>query len=808
VARLYPIIDVAVLDLKLGLRLMRKSWGLTLVGGLAMALTIGLGTAIFTLWDTATRTTLPLPEGDRIVAIQSLDAATQQVYRDASLPEFRRWRELLRSVTDVSALRRGERTLVTPGGASGPISVTEMTASAFRLTRVQPMLGRTLIDDDERGDADVVVIGFGLWQSGFASDPAVIGRRLQLDGVSYTVVGVMPEKFAFPVSHRIWIPLRATPSNDTRDKAADVFVFARLARGSTLEAAQSEAESLGLLAHDREARANEQLRPRVVPYVTGLFTLDVARRWGGSLVLLLAALLLLGPCANIAILVYARAVTRREEFATRYALGATRVRIVLQIFVEALVLAAAAGIAGALLARRFAERLLGLVLPSFGQNVPFWFDFSPSANAILCMAGLVVIAAAIAGGVPGIGVTGRWRSGLHTMGERGTTTGLGRTWTALLALQVAISIAALPTATEMIWGILKPTVSGPGMVMDRYLTGYLVMEGDDSDFGARQSELARRLEADAAISAFTLSEFPLLEEAGAYVEVEGGVERVTGEGMRNRVDAAFFDVFGARFRAGRKFDATDFGPGPVQAIIVNRTFATEVARTENPLGRRVRYTTPSGAAVSSEPWYEIVGVVEDFPSNNHRATVYQPLVPAPVHQVTFTARTGREAGLAAARLRDVTKAIDPSLRIGRLRSLGEVYRQYMSAYQTLGVMLGSVMVIVLLFSLAGMYTLMAFIVAQRWREIGLRWALGAPPGRLLVGIFGRSLVPLVIGASMGCLVALLIDSSINVEVVGGQSIPGIVPAVALLMILVGVLALVGPARRAIRIDPAEALRVN
>ena len=386
--------------------------------------------------------------------------------------------------------------------------------------------------------------------------------------------------------------------------------------------------------------------------------------------------------------------------------------------------------------------------------------------------------------------------------------GLGRTWTALLAMQVAVSIAVLPTATQMIWGILKPTVSGPGMAVDQYLTGWLVMEGDNSRFGARQSELVDRLQGEAAISAVTVSAFPLMEESGADVEVEGGAERATGQTAFNRVDRAFFDVFGVRFRTGRKFDAADFSRGQSQAIVVNRTFATEIAGTENALGRRVRYSTPQDSGVSSDPWYEIVGVVEDFPANNHRATIYHPLLPAPVHQVSFTLRVGPDAGLAAARLREATTAIDPALRIGRLRSLGEIYRQWRSVAHTLGFMLGSVMLIVLLFAMAGMYTLMAFIVAERRREVGLRCALGAQPGRLLMGIFGRSLVPLVIGASVGCLMAQLIGSSIQVEEVGGQTIPGIVPAAAAVMVLVGLLALAGPARRAIRIEPAEALRTN
>ena len=242
--------------------------------------------------------------------------------------------------------------------------------------------------------------------------------------------------------------------------------------------------------------------------------------------------------------------------------------------------------------------------------------------------------------------------------------------------------------------------------------------------------------------------------------------------------------------------------------MVNRTFAVEIAGTENALGRRVRYTTPQGAGGSSEPWYEIVGVVEDFPANNHRATVYHPLLPAPVHRVSFTVRLGPDAGMTAARLQEVTTALDPALHIGRLRSLSEIYRQWTSLAHTLSFMLGSILVIVLLFAMAGMYTLMAFIVAQRWREVGLRRALGAPAGRLVMGIFGRSLVPLVIGASAGCLLAFMIDASVRVEEVGGQRIPGIVPMAAALMMLTGLVALAGPARRAIRIDPAEALRAN
>ena len=796
------------LDLKLALRLMRKSWGLTVVGGVAIVVTIGLGTSIFTLWNTATATALPLPDGDRIVAIQAVDTVAQQIHRDSSVEDFRRWRESLRSVSDVSAMRRAQRTLATPDGASGPVSVAEMTASAFHLVRMQPLLGRPLLDEDERNGSNVIVIGFDQWREGFSSDPGVLGRRLRLDDVEYTVVGVMPQGFAFPVSQQAWIPLRATSSDNSGAKARGVFVFARLAPGLSRESAQAEVAALGL------AQATPALRPRVVPYVEGVLSMDASRRWTGTLVLLLATLLLLPPCANIGILVYARAVTRREEFATRYALGASRGRIVTQLFVEVLVLAAVAGTVGLMLADQlgFAERLSEAVLPTMGPgNVPFWFDFRLSLNVVLCLAGLVFVAAAIAGVVPGMRVTGRWRqSGLHALGDRGTKPGLGRTWTTLLALQVAVAVAVLPVGTQVIWGIAKPSLSGPGMDVDRFLIGWLVMDGDGSRFAARQSELVQRLKGEAAVSGVTLSADPLMDESGANVEVDGGDRPATGRVAVNRVDAAFFDLFGARFRMGRAFDAKDFGPGESRAIVVTRTFATEIAGTENVLGRHVRYVTRRNAGQPPEPerWYEIVGVVEDFPPDYDQAGVYHPFVPGAGRQVTVTLRVGPDAALAATRLRELTSGVDPGLRIARLRSLGEIYRERGSVGSTLGIMVGSVMLVVVLFALAGMYTLMAFIVAQRWREIGVRCALGASPGRLVREIFGRSLVPLAIGASIGCLLALLIDSSIQVEDVGGLSIPGIVPATATVMVLVGILALAGPARRAIRINAIEALRAN
>ena len=807
-ARRLPWLETFLLDGKLGLRMLRRSWGLTLVGGLAMAITIGLGASIFNIWVTFAGTRLPLDEGDRVVAIQPFDRASQRVHITTPLADFRRWREALRSVEYVSGMRPIDAAVLTRDGAVITVRAAETTASAFQLARVQPLLGRTLIDQDARAGAEpVAVIGYDLWQSAFSSDPAVLGQRIQIADMPRTIIGVMPDGFRFPMNQRLWIPLRIDPAAEERPES-DVFVFGRLVPGATLESAQSEVGTLGLLRREAPATPPAPLEPRVVPYAAGFFPEVHANSWASGLILLLGALLLIPPCANIAILVYARTMTRREEFALRTALGASRERIVTQLFVEVLVLATGAGIIGFLFARQFSGRLSRVMAVMGSDNLPFWIDFTPSLPTILCVAGLSLLAAALAGGVPAWHATGRWRrSGLSSLDSRGSGAQLGKTWITLLATQVALTLAILPSAAEMVWGVFRPAIVGPGLPVQEFLTSSLVMEEDTSRFESLRVEAVRQLRAEAGIAGVTLSATVPLEERFADIEVEGG--EASGDQARfNAVDDRFFEVFGARLLAGRRFEASDFGPARTP-VIVNRSFVTEILGGGNGLGRRIRYRdTAQTRHVAPPPGaHEIVGVVEDFPGDNDGPMMFHPLTTS-MQAVTVTIRAASGVGLPAGRLRAVIGRLDPQLRVGQLRSLEDVYWQRRSPDQTFGLVLGTVMVIAPLFSIAGLYTLMTFIVAQRWREIGVRLALGAQPRRLLAGIFGRALVPLTLGASVGCAAALRLHSWLPIAEAGGQRIPGIVWISAALMIGVGLFAVAGPARRAIGVDPTEALRVS
>jgi len=241
-----PWLETFWLDARLGVRMLRKSWGLTLVGGMAMAITIGLGASIITIWNTFSGTRLPLDEGERVVAIQLFDKASQQLL-GAPPADFQRWRDAVTSVEQVSAMRSIAPRVITPNGDAGAVPAAEVTAAAFQVARVPPILGRPLLELDERPGAEpVAVIGASLWRSGFASDPNVLGQRVQIDDTPHIIVGVMPADFRFPVNQRLWIPLHAAAPVRSATESR-VFVFGRLASGATFEQAQGEMTTLGVL---------------------------------------------------------------------------------------------------------------------------------------------------------------------------------------------------------------------------------------------------------------------------------------------------------------------------------------------------------------------------------------------------------------------------------------------------------------------------------------------------------------------------------------------------------------------------------
>jgi putative ABC transport system permease protein len=829
-------LDSFVLDAKLGLRMLRRSWGLTIAGGLAMTIVITIAAVVFVFLDQFMgRTAPPLDEGERVVALQSWDAEAHR-RTDMSRSDLERWSTALRSVVDLGGFQTSERRLMVDGRPAEWVRVAEITASGFRLARVQPLLGRWIAEADEHaGVAPVVVIGYDVWQSRFGSDRAVVGQTVRLGEVVHTVVGVMPEGFAFPVNHRYWIPLRTDPAGSLK-AAPQGAVFGRLAPGVSLERAQAELATVGLLPPATVPPNADARRARVVPY-TFAFTDDVEHgelAWQQRIILLLVSLLLVPPCLNIAILIYARTVTRQEEFAARFALGASRARIVAQLCIEVFMLSSVAGLVALALTRPILTQIGEIIsrFPEIGGSLPFWVNFDFSWRAAIFVAGLTVLAALIAGLAPALQATGRVLPAvLRSLGSR-TGIPLGTTWTALIVTQVAFALAALPSTIELVWGHLRPTVLGPGFAARNILTARLsvnsppmpMAEADRTAFASRartlQAEALRQIGAEFGVSAVTYATALPGAEPLTLIEMEEGAasgrSRVRRYMRANQVDRAFFDVLDTQALAGRTFQTGDFGLTPAMTAIVDQTFVEQVSGGDDDrsiIGRRVRPVAAPGAEAG--PWYEIVGIVPDRPANTSQGRMYVPAAPllsgarpGPVESrpIQLAMRTGPDAAAMLRRIQAITTNLDPALRLDDVRRLDEVLGETQLSSNLTSYALAIVMLSVLILSAAGLYALMSFTVTLRRREIGIRTALGAQPWRLLGGIFARAMWQIAGGVLVGVTVALVLHQWLNIEVEGGWHIPGILPAAAIFIMMIGLVSAAGPARRAVRVDPTEALR--
>ncbi|HEX2190911.1 MAG TPA: ABC transporter permease [Longimicrobiaceae bacterium] len=824
----------ASLDLKLGLRMLAKHPGLTLVGVLGLAVSIAIGAGVFSVLHTMYDPALPLDEGGRVVAVHNVDVADGGGSR-THLHDLESWRAELRALEDAGAYRIVDRNLFGPDGRAEPLRVAEMTASGFRVARVPPLLGRYLVEEDEReGASPAVVIGYDVWRTRFAGDPGVVGRTLQLGTERHTVVGVMPEGFAFPVNNRVWTPLRLDPADFERGEAPPVEVFGRLAPGATLERAQAQLETVGRRLAAAHPAVYEHVRPRVLPYTRAFSSAEPPAEY--YVFQFIAGMLLVVIAVNVAILVYARTATRTAEIAVRLALGAGRGRIVAQLFAEALVLCLAAAAAGLAAAGLALAQVDGFVSRVMGEAIPFWWDFGLSPTAVAYVAGLAVLAALIVGVVPALKATGgQIQSSLRLAGGGGGMR-MGRTWTVLIVAQVAVAVAILPATVALGSNELaRSGLGGPGYAAGEVLSARLGMDREtpasaeadayDEEFAhrlaARQAELARRLEAEPAVTAVTFAshvpgDWSWDSGVQARIEVEAPPSAAGGamHGVEFlQVDPALFEVYGVPVLAGRLLHPADL-TGPATAVVVNRSLVQRVFGGGEALGRRFRYAGVEGGeqpgGVERGGWYEVVGVVDDFPAKKGvtglaAPTLYHPVAPGKLNPVSLLVRVrGAAPETIAPRLREITTALDPALRLSRVESVERLHWQRMRGDRVLTFAIAFAALSVLLLSAAGIHALMSFTVAQRRREIGIRTALGARPRRILWSIFARALRQLSLGVGVG---AVLGAGLAYGELTAGRS-AAVLLGVAVIVLGVGLLATLGPARRGLRIEPMEALRAE
>lgn len=835
------------LDLKLGLRMLVKYPMLTLVGGIAItvATAIGVGASEFVRDMIAPE--LPLEEGGRIVRLYHADTEAGESTA-ASLYDLEVWRQSLSSLQDLGAYATLEQGLVGDRGEAGSVSLARISASAFRLTRVPPYLGRHLIEADEYPDASpVVVLGYGAWQTLLGGDLDVIGRTVQLGGTPATVVGVMPEGYGFPRMQNAWAPLRVERADIRPESAPHANLFARLAPGATLESAQAELDIVGRRAAADFPDVYRQLSPRVVAFAR--------RASDGQSALILSGVralfifLLVVACANVATLVFARTVTREGEIAVRTSLGASRRRIVLQLYAEALVLVGGATLIGMLFARWALGRIARLffVIQQAPQP-PFWWDDGLSTTTVVYAVVLALVGAVMVGVVPAVKATGG--SVLPRLGQltAGGVGGLrfGGMWTVVIVLQVALSVAFLPLAVSR--GLSADCGQGlfdtcgafeSGFAADDYVTAQLGRDPsvpprtpqereEFLDISRRLFEEVRdRIAADPAVRGVALaSGLSAMNHLGTPVEFvgDGSGPPVTAYVRTLLVDPSYLDLMDATVVSGQALAPADFSPES-RSVVVNEAFVEYALGGRNPVGGQLRFPDRDPEHESSlvevpeaGTSVRVVGVVKNpgidtFGPGAH-AVIYAPLDLAPVSprsvglvgmpQAPATqlfVRTRPGAGPLVGRLYGILAAADPTLRLSEVGTAAEAWGPVHTGGRLGAWIFMSVAAIVLMLSVAGIYALMSFTVSRRTREIAIRTAVGAPRGRIVRTVFGRAVFQLLAGVALGGLVAVpvLWDGVVDEG-------PRSLVIVSTVLLGAGLAACMVPVRRALAIEPAAAIK--
>ena len=493
-ARSFRWIDESWLDLKLGARMLVKFPGITLIAVAALSVAIAAGAAYLEFVNEAIRPSLAIPDGDRVVGIQQWDIAGGRP-EHRSLREFVVWREQLKSIELLGAYRPLERNLISEDGRVELVHGVEISPAAFRLIQVSPLLGRPLVNEDERpGSPAVVVLGYDVWRSRFGGDPAILGKAVRLGDETHTVVGVMPDGFGFPINHTLWAPLRVAATEVVTGMGPDIRMFGRLAPGITTQAAESELASIAVRSV-AEPGAPHQLRPQVRPYVPSLWSsidngqLQIRILYGANL-FFVGLVMLCG--ANVATLVFGRTVMREAEITVRTALGASRRRIIAQLFAEALVLTTIAASVG-LIAASFGLRWgRGNWLAAAGDGgfPPFWWDDRLSAETILYGAALAVLAAVIVGVVPAAKATGsQMQSRLKYAAAGGGGMRFGGGWTVVIVGQVAVTVVFVLSVVAIAMDFLANEYRGGTVAFPRekYLSARLVVDREPTETTLRDT---------------------------------------------------------------------------------------------------------------------------------------------------------------------------------------------------------------------------------------------------------------------------------------------------------------------------------
>ena len=797
-------------DVRYAVRSLRKSRGLTFVALLALTLGIGLTTTMFSIVYGAMLKGLPFPNADELIAVQRENLARGFQRMPTPIHDYLDYRAQQRSFSGIAAFYQ---TTVNVSGAEKAerYDGARVSADLFDVLQVRPQLGRTFRRDEETpGLGNVAVLSYSMWKDRFAGDPQVLGKAIRANGQPLTVVGVMPPNFTYPDRQAIWMPLQLDATKLERGSGPGLMVIARLRHGVSLDAANADIAGIARRIATEYKVSNEGISATARPIIES----EIGPQPRRLLWVMLGAVsfVLLIACANVANLLLDRAAHRTKEVGIRTALGASRIAVVRQFLSEALVLA----VIGAALGAGVAQ--VGVTLFNraiVDTNPPFWLDIRLHPPVLLFVALTALGASLFSGAIPAYQASRADINEILKDESRGASSfRIGRLSRALVVLEIALSCGLLIVSGLMVKSIIKLRTLDPGITTENIFTARVGFPETHTDTAAQVSffeALAPRLAALPGVQAVSLSsDLPTMCCGGLSVAIEGKQYQKDQDYPSTQsltVSAGFFPTFGVAAVQGRIF-STDDKAESVPVVVVNQSFARKHFASENPIGKRIRL----GGAKSTQPWRTVVGVVPDIftgdPSNPRDAGILIPLTQDRQRFVSVAVRAPNAMTMTS-QVRAAVASLDPDVPIFSVLSMTETVDRSVWHIRVFGTLFMVFGVAALLLAAIGLYAVMAFSVSRRAREVGIRIALGARTADVLRLVFQQGVIQLAIGMTLGLGLGAFVSKGIGAVLFEVQPRdPMTFAGVVAVLTAAGLLACYIPARRAAKVDPLSAMRVE
>jgi putative ABC transport system permease protein len=803
-------------DIRYAFRTLGKSPGFTAIVVLTLALGIGANTAIFSVVDAVLLAPLPYSEPSRLVMVWISNVPRGDKIAPASGGDFAEWK----SGNNVfSGMAASSDEIFTLTGAGEPQNVIgyQFSADYFRLLGAWPELGRTFLDEEDRsGGPDVVVLSDAIWRRAFSADPHIVGKSITLTGKPFTVVGVMPPNFKYPSTVELWTPLALPTSFLTNYDDTPLRIMARLKPGVTLKQAQAQMDSIEQRIAHEHPQTDTGNSVTLVPLRE-----EIAGDVKMPLLVLLGAVgfVLLMACANIAGLMLARAAGRRKEIAIRVALGASRGRLIRQFLTEGLALSLIGGTLGFLIASGATSVLLSIFPTNIANlNIPQVTNIPMDVRVFAFTLFAAVFTGLLFGLAPVLSLkVAASADGLRGSG-RSMTAGSGglRLRSALVASEFALALVLLVGAGLLIGSFRNLLQGNLGFDADHIISAQLILSQNKYPPAQPQkpfefaNEVLTQIRRQPGVEYAAAADFMPLSGfwSAANFTVQGQPEPAPGQrpsAKSERVTPEYFRTMRIPLLKGRDFAEQDRKDAP-QVVIVNETLAHQAFGSRDPIGERLNL----GDSKKPDLW-QIVGVVGDVHAfgleEKVRGTLFRPFAQDPVTVVAFVVRTSGPPSNLTSSVKQAIWAVDKDQPIYKIVGLDQLANESLALRRVSSVLLGAFSALALLLAGLGIYGVMAFSVAQRTHEIGVRMALGALPGSVLKMMAAYWMRVVIAGMAIGLAGALALSRVV------ARQLYGLKPTDALtffsttaVLAFIALVACYVPARRAMRVDPMVALR--